>query len=563
MTPIAQAAVTLSQFADVAMVVKATALIGIGLAAVRLAARSRASVRHLVLAATFAALLALPLAAAYSLDIPLSVPADRPRRAAPARAIDAPRVTARAVPASEAATPRFLPVVPWTGLARALWVAGAAVFLFRLAWVLWRLRRLRRTAIPWPQMKGVLQPLAAEAGVERPVDVVLHEEVPLPLTFGTRRPVLVLPLDARGWNDGDLRRAFVHELEHVRRRDWAVQTAARAACAAWWFHPLVWVAWRRMCLEAERACDDAVVAREESVDYAEQLVMLARRLSAAHAQPGLGMANRSDLSTRVSALLDGGQRRGRAGLGVLMGAVVAASSLLLSVAPLRAVAVPSAPSRPASAAATTGQQARGQRALDGDLYEASLHGSRDAVSALIQAGANVNAVIAGDGSPLIGAVRSGRRDVVDLLLDRGAKPDLAVIGDGTALIAAAQAGRVDLVRLLIDRGADPNVGCVGDGSPLIAAAAANRFDIVALLLDRGADIELVVPGDENALIQASEAGSLEVVRLLLRRGANVNARVWADGGGQKQGEWRTPLGMARRGAHDAVVAFLISAGARE
>ncbi len=78
MTPIAQAAVTLSQFADVAMVVKATALIGIGLAAVRLAARSRASVRHLLLSATFAALLALPLAAAYSLDIPLSVPPDRP-----------------------------------------------------------------------------------------------------------------------------------------------------------------------------------------------------------------------------------------------------------------------------------------------------------------------------------------------------------------------------------------------------------------------------------------------------------------------------------------------------
>jgi beta-lactamase regulating signal transducer with metallopeptidase domain len=562
MTPFAQAAVSLSQSPELSMAVKATVLIAIGLAAVRVAARSRASVRHLLLAATFGAILTLPLAAAYSLDIPLSVPADRTAGTVPDRATAAPPVPARAVPAGEVPTPRRLPPVSWTRLARGLWIAGAAVFLSRLAWVLWRLRRLRRTGIPWPEMNDALQSLAAEAGVERPVDIVLHEEVPLPLTFGTRRPVLVLPPDARDWSDGDLRRVLVHEIEHVRRRDWAVQTAARAACAAWWFHPLVWVAWRRLSLEAERACDDAVIVREESVDYAEQLVLLARRLSAAHAQPALGMANRSDLSARVSALLDRGQRRGRAGLGMLAGATVAALSLLLTVAPLRAVAVSSAPSVPASSA-TTGRQARVQRALDRDLYEASLRGDVDGVSALIQAGANVNAVIAGDGSALIGAVRSGRRDVVELLLDRGAKPDLAVIGDGTALIAAAQTGRIELVRLLIDRGANPNVGVVGDGSPLIAAAGANRVEIVALLLDRGADIELVVPGDENALIQASEAGHLGVVRALVQRGANVNARVWASQGGRPAGEWRTPLAMARRGAHDGVAAFLLSAGARE
>jgi hypothetical protein len=79
----------------------------------------------------------------------------------------------------------------------------------------------------------------------------------------------------------------------------------------------------------------------------------------------------------------------------------------------------------------------------------------------------------------------------------------------------------------------------------------------------------VAPGDENALITASAAGLANVVELLVARGADVNARVWAEtlsfGGGkvQRGGEWRTPLGMARRGGHRAVAAYLESIGARE
>jgi ankyrin repeat protein len=96
------------------------------------------------------------------------------------------------------------------------------------------------------------------------------------------------------------------------------------------------------------------------------------------------------------------------------------------------------------------------------------------------------------------------------------------------------------------------------------AAGAGHLDVVRLLVEKGAGIEKVVPGDENPLIHASEGGEAEVVRFLLGKGADVNARVWADGGpGQRRGEWRTALSMARRGGHEEVVRILLAAGARE
>jgi ankyrin repeat protein len=85
---------------------------------------------------------------------------------------------------------------------------------------------------------------------------------------------------------------------------------------------------------------------------------------------------------------------------------------------------------------------------------------------------------------------------------------------------------------------------------------------VRFLLDMGAALEKVVPGDENPLIHASETGQADVVRVLLERGANVNARVWADQG-PHDGEWRTPLVMARRNGHHEVVRILRPAGARD
>ena len=95
-------------------------------------------------------------------------------------------------------------------------------------------------------------------------------------------------------------------------------------------------AWRRFCLEAERACDDAVIGTSEPEAYAGQLVSLARNLRGLTV-PALGMASRSKLAVRVAAILDRRQRRGPHG-SVAATCVLALLLALVGLAPAKLVA---------------------------------------------------------------------------------------------------------------------------------------------------------------------------------------------------------------------------------
>ena len=141
----------------------------------------------------------------------------------------------------------------------------------------------------------------------------------------------------------------------------------------------------------------------KALECAEQLVELARRMGAAGPQPSLAMASRSDLSARVTALLDATQTRGRAGFARATLVAVGAAAVL-TLAPVRMVAVSSDVTEASDAQE---RRVRGSR-LDRALVEAAEAGDVEDVSSLLASGANLNAAVDGDGSPLIAAARQGR-----------------------------------------------------------------------------------------------------------------------------------------------------------
>ena len=338
------------------ILLKVTVTMLLALVGARAASRSKASVRHVLLAAAFAVVLVLPIASIVAPTIPLAVPASLQTVIAPAAVepiAPALQETAAAGAAPLGTQPPVAPSRPSLAvLLLAAWIAGAIVFLIPIGVGLWQVRSLRRSALPWREGRAAVNALAAEMNLRRDVEVLLHESVRGPMTCGVVRPAIVLPMDARAWADEDLRCAVVHELEHVRRVDWISHCLARGITACYWFNPVVWMAWRQLSLEAERACDDAVLRRSEATAYADQLVGLAQRLSGASRQPLLAMANRSDLATRVVAVLDRGQRRGRAGAWCVGVAVAGTAMLGLGLSSIRIVAAAQAPQTTASDTAT-------------------------------------------------------------------------------------------------------------------------------------------------------------------------------------------------------------------
>ena len=322
------------------LLVKATLTLAVALAVTGLARRSRAAVRHVLLVTAFAVLLVLPAASFMMPSRGVRLPATPAASSAPVTAV---------VPVMTSPSPTSLGAqelvdtfrsdsgMTASALLWTVWGAGALLCLLPVLAGTWHVRALRRSGSSCARGDALLRRLSAEAGLNRSIAVRVHESIPGPMTYGALRPVVLMPLDAESWSDDALSRAMIHELEHVRRGDWLSQYMARIVGALYWFHPLVWMARRRLNLEAERACDDAVLRRSEATAYAHQLVLLAERLASTATPPLLAMAACRDLSTRVRAVLDGAQARGRAGVLSVATAIVVAALFIAAVAPLRAV----------------------------------------------------------------------------------------------------------------------------------------------------------------------------------------------------------------------------------
>ena len=200
----------------------------------------------------------------------------------------------------------FTPSWSWIWAA---WLIGAGTVMSAPIAGRIALRRWTREAEPvvGDDWASLLRDLSARLSLARPVILLRSNRATMPMTWGRTRPVILLPAESRSWEVERRRNVLLHELAHVRRHDCLTQMIAHAACAIYWFHPLVWIAERRMRIERERACDDIVLrAGARASDYARHLLEIARSLQVPRtaALASLTMARPSQLEGRLVAILD-------------------------------------------------------------------------------------------------------------------------------------------------------------------------------------------------------------------------------------------------------------------
>jgi beta-lactamase regulating signal transducer with metallopeptidase domain len=148
-------------------------------------------------------------------------------------------------------------------LGLAVWACGAAISLTLSAW-LWQacLRAARRNRGEGiVELEQRVQLLARRLGLRRSVRVIVTKGRLGPAVTGIFRPALLLPEGMlRGKTLDEIEPLLAHELIHIRRGDLWAGLLQTAVLALWWFHPLVRWAVRQTMREAERCCDEAVVA---------------------------------------------------------------------------------------------------------------------------------------------------------------------------------------------------------------------------------------------------------------------------------------------------------------
>jgi beta-lactamase regulating signal transducer with metallopeptidase domain len=192
----------------------------------------------------------------------------------------------------------------------ALWVAGAAVMLGRLAvgWLV--MHRVTRRAEPVADgaWTAVLRECCLAVGAAQTVELRRSAAVAAPLTWGVLDPVILLPAGADRWTPEERRLVLLHELAHVRRGDCFVHALAHCALAWYWFHPGAWLAMRALRAAREEACDLRVLqAGARRSDYAECLMRVGDLARAEGGRPGavasLAMARPSRLHRRLHRVL--------------------------------------------------------------------------------------------------------------------------------------------------------------------------------------------------------------------------------------------------------------------
>ncbi|MEW6322742.1 MAG: ankyrin repeat domain-containing protein [Acidobacteriota bacterium] len=165
------------------------------------------------------------------------------------------------------------------------------------------------------------------------------------------------------------------------------------------------------------------------------------------------------------------------------------------------------------------------------LLHAARQGHVEAVRALLDGGAKIDTVGAGDAtSPLLMAVVNGQFDTAMLLIERGADPNLASSDNGvTPLWAAVNVqwqprtrfpqpqemelqthSYLDVMKALLEKGADPNARLTGHPWYLVYSGCGNR------------NCGLADTTGSTAFWRAAYATDVAAMRLLLASGADPN-----------------------------------------
>jgi len=272
----------------VSLCAKASLVLAAAMAVNAATKRVSASIRHLLLCAAILGMAILPLSSVVmprweALSIPAPAVTEIPTTPVPIGLAASTESTD--IAASMSSTPDSQLSLPnsgwWRILLPVIYLLGAGAMASQIALTLLRTRRLQKTAgrslDTDRRFTQLVSDAANRAQINHPVNVLISPGVSAPMVTGLFRPVILLPEGAVDWPTACLRSVLLHEMAHIKRRDYLTSALVGLSAIWQWFNPLTWMALKRCYIEREKACDDLVLATGVvDIDYATHLLTVSR-----------------------------------------------------------------------------------------------------------------------------------------------------------------------------------------------------------------------------------------------------------------------------------------------
>lgn len=188
-----------------------------------------------------------------------------------------------------------------------IYFAGAMFMLFRSVASLAYVRRLQSSGIqPGQEWQEKFLQISLSLGIRRPVKFLESALASGPMLAGYLKPAVIVPAGMITLLPvSQVETILMHELYHLKRRDYLVNIMQLFIEGILFYHPVVWIISGFIRSEREHCCDDRVLRTTDNPEtYAKALIHIAEQQQFTRLAPGAVGSRKHHFQSRIMRILN-------------------------------------------------------------------------------------------------------------------------------------------------------------------------------------------------------------------------------------------------------------------